>query len=538
MRDSLSSYLEPRGIVQDAIHGSIPIYKGEYMLLQTPFLRRLHGIKQLGMAFLVFPTATHTRLGHSIGVMHVASRMVSRVIDLLARDEAACRLVARNCRSSSLDALKMTARLAGLIHDLGHYPYSHTVESIVENILIYGDRDYDLPETARRRASEIREYVVSSIERSSGTKLHEIMTYRMAVLMAESLESEGHGQLASSLRLAASSIINPYSSEAQDSSEQLGLEQDAPHLIKALISHRVVDADRLDYLKRDAWFTGVVYGYIDIDRICDGVRLEYSNGGITVGYEKKSMQSIEDLFDSRFKMYRSVYYHHKVLAFSLSLSYLLHHVIWEWDDIRPDILSDYDLLGDLFNPKKLPEHVASGSLLFDDGDLDLIVKVAASRGSRLARRWAKPLLADRRLTPITLIKRQDELSHIAERILSSEGPLESLKSYMDLSEAIVGVVASEDFQEAVARNAASIAQVSPDDVKLEVKLEDIGGSEGSMRSLYISLLDAAITVQMPIFVYIYSDDERTHLDLYRSRDEIRRRFLAALESELKMRVRA
>jgi HD superfamily phosphohydrolase len=70
-----------KAMILDSVHGFIPINAGEYWILQTPFMRRLHNIKQLGANYLVFPSAKHTRLQHSLGSMHIASRMANKILN-------------------------------------------------------------------------------------------------------------------------------------------------------------------------------------------------------------------------------------------------------------------------------------------------------------------------------------------------------------------------------------------------------------------------------------------------------------------------
>ena len=99
-------------VVRDAVHGDIELDDLEIELIDTPEFQRLRGIKQLGTAYLVFPSATHTRFEHSIGTAWMARRLIDAVrrTRMLSRDE------------------EIRIRCAALLHDVTHIPFGHTLE--------------------------------------------------------------------------------------------------------------------------------------------------------------------------------------------------------------------------------------------------------------------------------------------------------------------------------------------------------------------------------------------------------------------------
>lgn len=101
--------------IYDNIHGFVALTKLEKELLSNPYMRRLHFIKQNAIANFVFPGATHTRFAHSIGVLFIAEKMYQRIKSL------------DKLNSTELD--HQIVRLAALLHDIGHYPLSHTLEA-------------------------------------------------------------------------------------------------------------------------------------------------------------------------------------------------------------------------------------------------------------------------------------------------------------------------------------------------------------------------------------------------------------------------
>ncbi len=99
-------------IIIEPVHGDIGLSKLETELIDTPTFQRLKGIKQLGFAHMVYPSAKHTRFEHSLGVMHIMNRVIGNTSEDFSKE----------------DIQKL--RIAALLHDVGHYPYSHVMEKI------------------------------------------------------------------------------------------------------------------------------------------------------------------------------------------------------------------------------------------------------------------------------------------------------------------------------------------------------------------------------------------------------------------------
>ena len=258
-------------IVHDSVHGSVKV-KGVFLeLLLRPELQRLHGVKQLGLAHLVFPGANHTRFEHSLGTYHVTSLMCE-ALDL-----------------GSEDRDKVLA--AALLHDLGHAPFSHTLEEVLEN----------------RFSLDHTEVGVSLIKGERTVCLDEEREH-LAPLppIAEVLERAGI-----SVEAVSDIIVSPGHQGRRGQS--LLMEQDGqahfnqPEYLNQMI-HGPVDADQMDYLLRDAHYTGVAHGTIDIDRIIQTIALHH--GDIVV--RKNGMVAAEGLMVARALMFTSVYFHKTV----------------------------------------------------------------------------------------------------------------------------------------------------------------------------------------------------------------------------------
>lgn len=530
MPETLGLY-RARAVVQDAVHGIIPINEIEYYLLQTPFLRRLHDIRQLGLSHLVFPSATHSRLEHSLGVMHLASRVSQRVIEASRRSSRICSSLFHRCDDKVYAAFTQIARLTGLLHDLGHPPFSHMLEYAISDLIFNpGERGVE----DRRTLNELEDARSKIVENGDYGKIHEVYTRYFVKSLGEIAESRGYDDLSLLLSLVLESL-KPGSTGLSDSYlEELGVRVDACRLINYIISSGLVDVDRLDYLVRDAKYTGVVYGYIDIDRVIENLEVKIEDEEVTISVSPKGFQPIEDVFDARFKMHKSVYYHHKFVGVQLALDIAFTRAVIEWWDLQPrpysDLLSNP---GELLNPVKLSDLISRGSIYFDDIELMSLFKLMAVKGGDIGRRWAKSLLHERHLLPISLIKRTDEV--IAEIMRRQERPLREVAHAMETvvyqGDVFMGIV-----ERSIKRKALEIG-VEPDDVEAErfparIIREVTGTPRGvTEASLYIRmLLDVAST---PIILaYTYSHKENSHVKLYKEREKLRRAFVNELVEEV------
>jgi HD superfamily phosphohydrolase len=193
----------------------------------------------------VYPGATHTRFEHALGAYHLARR----ALGLLDERGDAARLSADECQ---------LVRLTALLHDIGHYPYSHALEEI-------------------------------------GALHHEEV--------ARPLVTEGE---------VAEILSRALGDDAPDRVMQLVRgESDSP--LQGLISGSF-DLDKLDYLRRDAFMCGVSYGEIDVDRLLQSLLLlqEPASRRATVGLSEKGLSALESLLFAKYQMYRNVYWHHAV----------------------------------------------------------------------------------------------------------------------------------------------------------------------------------------------------------------------------------
>ena len=233
----------------DPVHGPIALGPAELALLGTPEFQRLWGIRQTGFAHLVFPGANHTRLEHSLGTFWAAAEMAARL---------------------GLDARTAeTVRVGGLLHDLGHPPFSHTL-------------DLPLREVTGERHERLSRLRVQGLDPDWPAEKARI---------APTLERFGLEPK------AVADLIDPRRPSAR-----------AP--LPGSILHGAIDADRLDYLQRDAHYTGVAHGAIDAVRLFDTLRPHDDR----IVFAEKGRSAVEGFAVGRALMYSTVYYHKTVRA--------------------------------------------------------------------------------------------------------------------------------------------------------------------------------------------------------------------------------
>lgn len=242
--------------IYDEIYGYIDLTEMELRIIDTPLFQRLNNIKQLGMTYRVFPGAQHTRFSHSLGVMYLIDKM------------------AQNLRLCLEDRKKL--RLASLLHDIGHYPLSHTTEVVFT--------DHNKIEDAKHE-----KFGAHLINNSSITD----------ILKKNYSEKD---------ILEISSIIQGTS--------------DNP-LFNQMMSSEL-DADRLDYLLRDASHTGVAYGRIDLNRIIHTLDLDTNN---YLSIKEEGKHAAEGYIISRYLMWATVYTHRTTSGFDEMIQHIFPRMV-------------------------------------------------------------------------------------------------------------------------------------------------------------------------------------------------------------------
>ena len=248
-------------IIHDPVHGSMRLSGLVLDLVDTPEVQRLRSIRQLGLANLVFPGANHTRFEHALGVSHLVERLGSEL---------------------KLPKRELNMLLAAaVLHDIGHAPYSHTLEYLMTDYL-------------KKDHMEL----TGDILRGK-TSIHE------------------KGELQKLGKLHVPSVVDvlaKYKISPNEVAQLLLGKHRKPYL--GQIIHGEIDVDQLDYLLRDAHFTGVALGMVDADRLLRTLIVHKNRLAIA----SKGIEAVEGLLTARALMYTSVYYHHTVRIAELMLA--------------------------------------------------------------------------------------------------------------------------------------------------------------------------------------------------------------------------
>ena len=231
--------------IRDPLWQHIYVSDSLLELLDTKACRQLSRIKQLGPAYLVYPGATHTRFSHSLGVFHLAKRVIRT-------------LAARGMTEPvSPDGVKAFL-CASLLHDLGHFPYTHSFKELPL-------RDHEELTGELILSSPIREILENRVK---------VDPYTTAAIVDLSLDDRGDSEVTFFRRILSGTL----------------------------------DPDKLDYLNRDAYFCGVPYGMQDIDYVLSQIWPHE----LGLALDRPGVSAVENILFSKYLMYRAVYWHRTV----------------------------------------------------------------------------------------------------------------------------------------------------------------------------------------------------------------------------------
>lgn len=241
-------------IIKDCIYGHIHVPELCVKFMDVPEFQRLHRIKQLGLTYYTYPSATHTRFEHSLGVMHLSGKIVDQL---------------RNNAEIS-ERTKHIIQLAGMYHDIGHFAFSHLFDKFLDQINI-NDNIHDIFKLRHHEDRSI--YLLLQVNS------------RLKLL---SKEEENF----------VKDIIN---GDCKNKTE--------PYLYQIVCNSECgIDADKMDYLNRDSQRTGLPgfqSDYIILNTILDNDKF--------IAFKIKAKRDIQDLFDARRRMFDNVYHHHTTI---------------------------------------------------------------------------------------------------------------------------------------------------------------------------------------------------------------------------------
>lgn len=309
-------------ILKDPLYGFIGIDEPFKSLIETEQFQRLRDIKQLGLSYLIYPSANHNRFEHSIGAFYLAQKIIERIS-------------AKKAAQAGKITYSQEFMAAALLHDIGHYPFSHAIE---KSIGLANGASHE-----QQTINIIRRGRIAEIIKKSKLNINIICDF-----------INGKGKFG---KLIAGQI----------------------------------DVDRLDYLKRDSYYTGVAYGVVETDVIIKNMTIKNKSYVI----DEKYLPAFESILISRYLMYSMVYMHHRTLIADNMLRAAFREAI-SAREILPEEIANFD-------------------------DIDFIAKLRSSE--TMAKELIKQVMA-RNLYQEAIIFKKEDLPNF-----------EKIKKIKDISEA-------------------------------------------------------------------------------------------------------
>jgi uncharacterized protein len=358
-------------VIKDPIHGFIE-FEGDAELqlkdmLSNPFFQRLRRVKQLGFSDYVFPSATHSRFAHSLGVYAVAKRMLS--------------VVEPDAREGNWSREGQACLAAALLHDIGHGMFSHAFEKAME---FYFERNPD--QKAKRPGLK------DAVDHEKVSP--KIITQSSIAGVMSRLGGEDFPQLIANMVL-----------------------KNRKGCIYTSIVSGQLDADRLDYAKRDPYFAGVSSGGIDLDWLIRNLRKGESENGKFLYVDSKAYISLEQFTVTLFQLYPTLYLHKRTRGLEYMFALLMSRVfelVAKGEETEAGLLHTHPFVRFFHEPDNL-----ENALLLDDtlfwGSLYLMQEACDSAIHTIARR-----IAERRIYPMFDIWR------IADEVAASDVGVQKL----------------------------------------------------------------------------------------------------------------
>lgn len=298
--------IEIKNSILDNVHGFIGLSEVENQIERLPIFKRLQNISQLGLSHRIFPCAVHNRYIHSLGVMYIVDQMAVKL-------------------SMFNDTERQLLRLAGMLHDIGHYPLSHDIESVYKNFRKIPDDE----ENQESVFLDFKKTTLQSIDKLKNT--NEVGDLRLNKISDRSFHHENVGTWVLKSSQQIKNILkqyyidnNPFFEEIENPVDRVINEISAiitgnaqykeslfgdKYSVMVQLMHSEIDADRIDYLLRDATFSGASYGTFDVGMLIQTLECGDYHGTKIVGVNLKGIGCAEQFLINRYLAYNQVINH-------------------------------------------------------------------------------------------------------------------------------------------------------------------------------------------------------------------------------------
>lgn len=359
-----------RKVIFDNIHGYIALNKVETRVLESAYYQRLRWIRQLGFSFYIFPGATHTRHAHALGVLHVMDRVLRSIGRAVSDDD----LFNPNARDEKT-TFHRTMRLAAMLHDIGTFPFSHSIE------LAYINHWRHQRQLGNPKYVANHEVLGSHILRN--TDFEGGLT---RILKEEGIDPEELSQIISG---------------------------NSKNLLANQLMHSDIDADRMDYLIRDAHHTGIKLGVYDMDLLIRNITTFKEKNKEILCIKEDAMNLADAFLISRYFWYSQIIndgagYKFDLIAAKIGEYFLENGMSYSFDQLMEQVSqnpNEYFTFNDSYFMAKLHEYLAGR----------ITHPMIRELSEMLARRIPP---AQVKISPVvpTLIESEDHRKEVVERV--------------------------------------------------------------------------------------------------------------------------
>ncbi len=310
-------------VIYDNIHGYISLNRVESRILETSYYQRLRWIRQLGFSFYIFPGATHTRHAHALGVLHVMDRILNSIGHHVPEDK----LFDPAARDSKT-TFHRTMRLAAMLHDIGTFPFSHTIELAYINHWRH-QQSISKPKYVANHET-LGSHILTNTDFEGG--------------LTRILKEEG---------------IDPHELARIIAGE-------SKNLLANQLMHSDVDADRMDYLIRDAHHTGIKLGVFDMDFLIRNLVTTKQDGQEILLVQEDAMNVVDAFLISRYFWYSQIIndgtgYKFDLIAAKIYEYFLENGLAYSFDHLMEEVSqnpNEYFTFNDSYFLAKLHEYLA------------------------------------------------------------------------------------------------------------------------------------------------------------------------------------
>ncbi len=352
-------------LIMDPVHGGIALFKQEVDVVDHPLFQRLRNICQNDILSLVFPGATHSRFLHSIGTMHVCTRMMFSMVDAYVRDrKQRKRFDVTVVQLEAIQYLSKVVRLGCLLHDIGHASFSHQFSKTqkMNELMSRPNRftqlwqgiEYDRlypkqPESLEHEHYSIR--CAHQIFEDIDLRKYDIDPMDVLGIM-ETTDVRPSDSFRYHAHVFWEFIADraSFHDTVEDSDGDEKISRMVQDFLSSIVSGEI-DADRADYMLRDGFHSSVSIGSFNLDHLLSNLRFgwDLDTPWLGLAITQKGLGALEDFVYSRHQMYRQVYAHKTALGFDWILREAINEVLDDprhYDDID-QCLSNINKFGQL-----------------------------------------------------------------------------------------------------------------------------------------------------------------------------------------------